>query len=214
MPVVMSATGGADLMGGPSGSPVCPMRPPVAWRMRSMPGFCARGRREPAGAVGVADAVAAARLLHLDDVGAEVAEERRAPGTGGLMAQVDHADARERRAAVTRAAHQYSSLALISILRSRSLARRLAGCLARRQQRAELAGFAALASPSVWKSCFLFAPRNGVHTPFLPAAGARQLLPLRASRNGQVALGADHPAHRSPPRPARSGAAPRHRPPS
>src|SRR6266705_6869137 len=37
---------------------------------------------------------------------------------------------------------------LISILRSRSFGRRLAGCLARRQQRAELAGFAALTSPS------------------------------------------------------------------
>src|SRR5207245_1430764 len=35
--------------------------------------------REAAGAVGVADAVAAPRLLHLDDVGAQVAEPRRAP---------------------------------------------------------------------------------------------------------------------------------------
>jgi hypothetical protein len=47
MPVVTSATGGADLMGGPSGSPVWPMRPPVACRIRSMPGFCASGPRGP-----------------------------------------------------------------------------------------------------------------------------------------------------------------------
>src|SRR5262249_57508360 len=48
--------------------------------------------------VGVADAVAAPRLLDLDDVGAHVAEERRAPGPRRLMAHVDDADARERSA--------------------------------------------------------------------------------------------------------------------
>ena len=90
--------------------------------------------REPSGAVGVADAVAATRLLHLDDVGAEVAEQGGAPRTGGLVAQVDDADARKGRAPVAGAAHQqYPSLPLISILRSRSSARRLAGCLAWRQ---------------------------------------------------------------------------------
>ena len=42
--------------------------------------------RQPAGAVGVADAVAAPGLLDLDDVGAHVAEQRGAPRPGGLMA--------------------------------------------------------------------------------------------------------------------------------
>src|SRR5262249_42737628 len=53
-------------------------------------------RRKAARSVGVADAVAAPRLLDLDDVGAHVAEERRAPGPRRLMAHVDDADARER----------------------------------------------------------------------------------------------------------------------
>ena len=68
-------------------------------------------RRQAAGSVGVANPIAAAGLLHLDDVGAEVAEQRRAPWTGRLVAQVDHADAGEGRAAVARTAHQNSSLA-------------------------------------------------------------------------------------------------------
>src|SRR5262249_60252717 len=55
-------------------------------------------RRKAARSVGVADAVAAPRLLDLDDVGAHVAEERRAPGPRRLMAHVDDADARERSA--------------------------------------------------------------------------------------------------------------------
>ena len=43
-------------------------------------------RRQAAGAVGVANAVAASGLLDLDHVGAHVAEQRRAPGPGRLMA--------------------------------------------------------------------------------------------------------------------------------
>src|SRR2546425_4853503 len=53
--------------------------------------------REAAGAVGVADAVAAAGLLHLDDVGAQVAEQRRAPRARRLVREVDDTDASQRR---------------------------------------------------------------------------------------------------------------------
>src|SRR5262249_9020389 len=57
-------------------------------------------RRKAAGAIGVPDAVAPARLLDLDHVRAEIAEQRRAPGTGGLVTQVDHADAGKRAGSV------------------------------------------------------------------------------------------------------------------
>ena len=53
-------------------------------------------RRQAAGAVGVADRVAAAGLLDLDHVGAHVAEQGRAPRPGGLVRHVDDADAGER----------------------------------------------------------------------------------------------------------------------
>src|SRR5262249_35866022 len=52
-------------------------------------------RRQAAGAVGVADAVAPSRLLDLDDVGPHVTEERGAPRPRPrrLVAPVDDADA-------------------------------------------------------------------------------------------------------------------------
>src|SRR4029079_17783681 len=56
--------------------------------------------RQATGAVGVPDAVTASGLLHLDHIGAHVAEQRRAPWPRGLMGHVDDADAVERPAPV------------------------------------------------------------------------------------------------------------------
>ena len=50
-------------------------------------------RRQAAGAIGVANAVAAAGLLDLDHVRAHVAEQRGAPRARRLVAHVDDSDA-------------------------------------------------------------------------------------------------------------------------
>jgi predicted phage baseplate assembly protein len=60
MPVDKSAIGPADFTGGPPGKPVTPIIPPVACRMRSIPGFCAHGPLVP-------KAVMAARLASTGD---------------------------------------------------------------------------------------------------------------------------------------------------
>src|SRR5439155_1553433 len=95
--------------------------------------------REAAGAVGVADAVAASRLLHLDDVGAQVAEQRRAPGARRLVREVDDADARQRRAPLRHHRSPAAALAYIPRLlpasaspRPRALTLWARPCLARR----------------------------------------------------------------------------------
>src|SRR5262249_18700996 len=53
-------------------------------------------RGQATGAIGIANAVAAPRLLDLHHVGAHVAEQRAAPRARRLVAQVDDANARER----------------------------------------------------------------------------------------------------------------------
>src|SRR5207247_10630829 len=95
--------------------------------------------REAAGAVGVADAVAAPRLLHLDDVGAQVAEQRRAPRARRLVREVDDADARQRRAPLRHHRSPAAALAYIPRLlpasaspRPRALTLWARPCLARR----------------------------------------------------------------------------------
>src|SRR5262249_14539229 len=75
----------------------------------------------------VADRVAAARLLDLDDVRAEIAEEGRCPGPGGLVAEVEHRDPGERRrAGAVRGVAVARGLLPIAVFHVLTLARRRA----------------------------------------------------------------------------------------
>src|SRR4029450_6692795 len=75
-------------------------RPLVA--VEALEGAPADLGRQAAGAIRVTNAVAAAGLLDLDHVGAHVPEQRGAPWTRRLVAEVDDVDAGERAGAGVR----------------------------------------------------------------------------------------------------------------